>query len=159
MNENEKLITRFYTAFQARDYSGMQACYSNNISFSDNAFPNLKGNQARAMWHMLLESSTDLQVTYSNIKSDGVYGYCNWTAVYTFTLTGNKVTNHVKARFVIRDGKITEHDDNFSFWKWSSQALGLSGKLLGWTPILKNKVRSTAGKRLKNFIARHPEYQ
>ena len=44
------------------------------------------------------------------------------------------------------------HRDRFSFWRWSRQALGLPGVLLGWSPSLKRKVRSTAAGNLKKFL-------
>ena len=31
-------------------------------------------------------------------------------------------------------GKIVRQEDKFSLWRWSSQALGTKGSLLGWTP-------------------------
>jgi hypothetical protein len=64
------------------------------------------------------------------------------------------VTNHIKAEFVIRNGKILSHTDSFSLYKWSSQALGLPGMLLGWTPIIRNKVRATAMQSLEMFMKR-----
>jgi len=41
--------------------------------------------------------------------------------------------------------------DAFSFWKWSSQALDRTGILLGWTPLVRAKIRKTANARLENF--------
>ena len=45
--------------------------------------------------------------------------------------------NDVRARFRFADGLIAEHDDAFSFYAWSRQALGAAGLLLGWTPLLR----------------------
>ena len=50
------------------------------------------------------------------------------------------------------DGLIATHRDRFNFWRWSRQALGLPGVLLGWSPSLKRKVRSTAAENLKKFL-------
>lgn len=38
MQTNAEVINRFYTAFQQKDYQGMNACYSDDIVFSDPAF-------------------------------------------------------------------------------------------------------------------------
>jgi hypothetical protein len=43
---------------------------------------------------------------------------------------------------------IVEHVDRFNFWRWSRQALGLPGLVLGWTPVLRKKVGTTATERL-----------
>ena len=40
------------------------------------------------------------------------------------------------------NGLIVRHRDRFAFWSWSRQALGAVGWLLGWTPLLRAKVRS-----------------
>ncbi|KGS11492.1 ketosteroid isomerase, partial [Pseudomonas coronafaciens] len=53
--------------------------------------------------------------------------------------------------FVFRDGKICEHRDHFDMWRWSRQALGVKGLLLGWTPLVRNAVRAQALKGLKAF--------
>ncbi len=39
-------------------------------------------------------------------------------------------------------------------YRWTRMALGLPGLLLGWSPLLQNKVRRQAGESLAKFIAR-----
>ena len=53
-------------------------------------------------------------------------------------------------------GTLQEHDliDEFSFWKWSRQALGPKGTALGWTPLLRKKVGGTAKAGLDTFMAK-----
>lgn len=58
-----------------------------------------------------------------------------------------------------KEGKIVGHVDHFDFWRWSRQALGAPGLLLGWTPILRGKIRSRARGNLDRFLAAHPEYR
>jgi hypothetical protein len=60
----------------------------------------------------------------------------------------------VRAQFRFRDGLIAEHRDDFDFHRWASQALGPSGKLLGWTPVLRGAVRKRARDSLDRFLAR-----
>jgi hypothetical protein len=36
-------------------------------------------------------------------------------------------------------------------WRWSQQALGMKGLLLGWTPLVRNKVQQTAAASLTDF--------
>jgi ketosteroid isomerase-like protein len=159
MNANEKLINQFYTSFNNKDYGGMQQCYTEDIHFSDPAFNDLYKKEPGAMWHLLLSRSKDLKVEFNNIKANDTEGSCNWIATYTLTTTGRKVINRVEAKFQFKDGKIIRHADHFDFYKWAKQGFGPVGYILGWTPILKNKVTKTARENLKNFIAKNPQYQ
>lgn len=141
------VIDRFYTAFAERDAATMCACYHPEVRFSDPVFPDLKGGRAGAMWTMLCEQGKDLRVEHELLGDDGA----RWQAWYTFR-GGNAVHNDIQARFVLQDGLIREHDDRFDLWTWSRQALGATGWLLGWTPIVRNKVQTMAGKGLDKWI-------
>ena len=152
MNNNEELIQTFYDAFARLDHETMNNCYSPDPIFNDPVFGILQGEEVRAMWEMLCKSATDLTLHAERIMVDGEYGTCNWTATYTFSKTGRKVVNHVKAHMRIENDKITEHTDEFDIYKWSRQALGLPGILLGWSGYLKNKIRSDARKKLQHFM-------
>jgi len=145
---NETLITRFYEAFAARDHQRMAVCYRDDVRFSDEVFPDLRGPRVKAMWRMLCERGEDLVVTFSDVEADDRSGSARWEAVYTFRATGRRVHNRISARFRFHDGLIVEHRDAFDFWAWSRQALGAAGWLLGWSPLLKGKVRRTAGRQL-----------
>jgi ketosteroid isomerase-like protein len=144
MHPNEALVHRFYTCFQARDAEGMRACYHPDVVFSDPAFGELRGKAAGDMWAMLCARAADLQLTHGNVTANDETGTADWDARYTFTQTGRPVHNRIHASFRFRDGLIVRHDDDFSFWRWARQALGPVGLLLGWTPLLQAKVRSTA---------------
>jgi ketosteroid isomerase-like protein len=152
MNNNEELIQSFYDAFARLDYATMQNCYAADPVFNDPVFGILQGNEVKAMWEMLCKSATDLTIQTDKIEVDGEYGTCNWTAIYPFSKTGRKVVNKIKAHMRIADGKIIEHTDEFDIYKWSRQALGLPGILLGWSGYLKNKIRSDARKKLDAFM-------
>ena len=123
MPSNEDIVNRFYSAFQRVDYKTMNACYADDIIFSDPVFGALKGEEVRAMWEMLCKNAKDFSLTYSNITLvDEEYATCNWVATYTFSKTGKKVINKVRANMKFADGKIIEHSDGFSLHKWSAQA-------------------------------------
>jgi hypothetical protein len=98
------------------------------------------------MWRMLTGRAEDLRVELAEHSADGDTGTARWIATYTFR-TGRPVTNDIRAEFRFRDGKITEHRDSFSFWRWSRQALGPVGLALGWTPLLRAAVRKRARAR------------
>ena len=153
MNTNELLISNFYTSFKSLNADGMNACYSDEIVFFDPVFELLEGNQAKAMWRMLCKNARDFSLTFGNIKDMGDdYYTCDWVATYTFSQTGRRVVNNVKAHMKILDGKIVEHSDGFSLHKWSSQALGLSGRLLGWNSFFQRKIKNASRKKLLAYI-------
>ncbi len=154
MHSNEALLRKFYDAFARRDGETMASCYAPDARFSDPVFPDLQGERAGAMWKMLTGRAADLKIEASGIRADDRTGEAHWEAWYTFSATGRKVHNIIDARFEFRDGLITRHDDHFDFWRWSRQALGLPGVLLGWSPMLRNKVRATAAKGLDQFLKR-----
>src|SRR5687768_16976259 len=139
MNSNEQLISNFYTAFQKGDFRTMQQSYRDDATFSDPVFVGLSATEVRAMWEMLITSATDLKIEFSEVKADENTGSCLWQARYTFTMTGKPVHNIIRAKFEFKDGKIQKHTDHFDFWRWSKMALGASGLLLGWTPLIKGK--------------------
>src|SRR5258705_6846995 len=154
MHPHESLVREFYARFAARDAEGMARCYHPDIFFSDPVFPALRGAEAGDMWRMLLSRAADLAVTLDEAAASADGGTARWTARYTFSRTGRPVVNHVAAMFAFRDGLIVRHYDNFSFWRWASQALGPAGKLLGWVAPLKWQVRRCAATSLERYRAR-----
>jgi ketosteroid isomerase-like protein len=153
MNENELLIQKFYTCFQNKDYKGMQNCYADDAVFNDSVFKNLNSSQVKAMWEMLIKNGKDMRLEFKNIKATDTTGTAHWDAYYTFSKTGNKVINRIDASFTFENGKIVSHTDHFDFYTWVKQALGTTGVLLGWNPILKNKVQKTAMESLNTFMS------
>ena len=154
MHPHARLIEAFYTSFAKRDADGMAACYHVDVVFSDEVFPRLEGPRAAEMWRMLLASSNDLALEFSGVVADDKAGRAHWDARYTFTKTGRPVLNQIDATFEFREGKIVRHIDRFDFWRWSRQALGPAGLVLGWTPILRAAVRRQAAEQLEAWLAR-----
>lgn len=148
MNNNQALIRKFYTAFQQKDFLTMQSLYHPEATFSDPVFNNLNSAEVKAMWQMLLTSSKDLRVEFSEVTDVGA----RWDAWYAFSRSGRPVHNIVRSSFTFREGLIFTQTDDFNFWRWSRQALGMSGTLLGWSSVVKNKVRATARKSLDKFV-------
>lgn len=151
---NAQLIETFYTSFKHRNADGMVACYADDIWFSDPVFKDLRGARAGAMWRMLAERATTLELTFCDIAADDTTGRAHWEARYVFAATGRKVHNIIEARFELRDGKITRHADTFDLWRWAGMALGAKGKLLGWSSPVKNAIHHTAMTGLDAFEAR-----
>ena len=153
MKSNKDLIRTFYDAFARLDYRTIQSCYNNNPVFNDPVFGILQGDEVKAMWEMLCKNAKDFSLQYSLIEIDGEYATCKWMAAYTFSRTGKRVVNNVKAYMRIQNNAIIEHTDEFDFYKWARQALGLPGILLGWSGYLKNKIRRNAKSSLRSFMA------
>ena len=153
-NANDELIERFYGAFAQRDGAAMAACYAPDVHFSDPVFTDLHGPEAGAMWRMLTERGTDLRVELLEHSAEGDGGSAHWRAHYTFTETGRSVVNDVRASLRCDGGLIADHVDDFDFHRWARQALGPSGLLLGWTPLLRSAVRRKARAGLDEFLAR-----
>jgi len=145
------LIQKFYTAFQARDYTSMQDCYHSEATFYDPVFKELTSDEVKIMWKMLCERGKDLVLSFSDIEEEKGAVSCRWEAQYIFGKTGRKVDNKIFASFTFKDGKIYTHRDDFDFWKWSRMALGTSGLFLGWTSFLHEKVSFNARRSLKNY--------
>ena len=152
MDQNRELIEKFYTSFQRLDAKAMIGCYHPDIRFSDPVFPNLSGAEVGEMWRMLCSQAKNFELTFADIEADERTGKAHWEARYDFSATGRRVHNKIDAEFEFQDGKIIKHTDKFDFWKWSSQALGPVGFILGWTPMLRKKVQKQARERLERFM-------
>ncbi len=116
--------------------------YDDNITFEDPAFGVLQGEDAKNMWRMLCKTQQgkDFKVVTSNIEYTPEVGKARWEAFYTFSKTGRKVHNVVNATFKFKDGKIINHVDKFNLYRWSKQAMGFKGFLLGWTAFFKQQL-------------------
>jgi hypothetical protein len=145
-------IERLYAAMDARDGETMAACYAPQATFTDPVFVGLSDGEPGDMWRMLTVRSADLRVELREHDVDGAWGRAHWVAQYTFGQTGRQVVNDVRSEMRFDDaGLIVLQRDDFDFWRWSRQALGPVGLLLGWTPVLKHSVRDKARGALAAF--------
>lgn len=158
-HRNAETLQRFYAAFSQLDAESMAACYAPTARFEDPAFSLQGQTQVAGMWRMLCagarkSGSGHWKIAYSGIEADDRQGRAHWEAHYLFSATGRQVHNVIDAEFSFTpEGLIASHRDRFSFWRWSRQALGLPGLLLGWSPSLKRRVRATAAANLRRFMA------
>jgi ketosteroid isomerase-like protein len=144
------VVERLYEAFGAGDWRTMRACYAPDATFRDPVFELHGAEEIGRMWRMLVERGTDLEVSVRDIAADTDTGRAHWEARYTFS-TGRAVHNVIEARFSLRDDRIVEHVDMFGFWRWSRQALGPLGLVLGWTPFVRGRVQAAARRGLTAF--------
>ncbi len=153
--DNAAIIRHFYSSFAQGNAEEMISCYDAAIVFTDPAFGELKGGDAKNMWRMLVQRSKgELKITFDNVKADERSGSASWMAEYTFTQTGKKVINKISAAFEFHNGKIIKHTDHFSLWNWSRQALGWKGFLFGGTSFLKAKIQKQANHSLKSYVGK-----
>ncbi len=154
----QECIQEFYSAFAQLDSERMAACYAHEASFEDEVFW-LKGKtEIMGMWGMLCDAVKSKgrdawMLEFSKIEASGKNGCAHWEPTYRFTATGRMVHNVIDAEFTFDDrGKILTHRDRFDFWRWSRQALGAPGFLLGWSPLLRRKVRDQANAGLRKYL-------
>ena len=153
MHANAQLIEHFYAAFARRDASAMATCYAPDARFRDPVF-DLAGGDIGAMWAMLCERGKDLTIVWRDIRADDATGRAHWEADYTFGATGRPVHNVIDAAFTFRAGRIASHVDTFDLWHWTRMALGFKGLVLGWTPFVRDAMRSQARRGLDAWLAR-----
>lgn len=152
MQKHEALIRDFYDAFARQDAEAMAACYHPEVQFEDPAFSKLKGSEAGDMWRMLIQRAKgNLKISHSGVEADEKKGRAKWEAHYPFGKAQRPVHNKISAEFEFKDGLIYRHKDTFNLWRWSRQALGTTGLLLGWSPIVRNKVQATSRGLLKEY--------
>lgn len=147
-------IEKFYTAFSKGDAESMVECYADNVVFSDPAFGTLNGDQAKAMWRMLLKDKAEgeISVSFKVLEASESRGKANWEAIYLFGPSKRKVHNKISATMELENGKIVKHTDEFNLWKWTSMAFGIRGYLIGWTPVMKRILQKGTNKALDKFM-------
>lgn len=156
MHPHVLLLERFYEAFAKQQPQEMAACYHPDAHFYDPVFPHLQGADPATMWNMLVtRGGKQMKISYSHrdLAADDHEGQVRWEADYRFSQTGRKVHNVVQARFRFADGLILQHEDDFNFARWSRQALGWRGWLLGHTQFLQRKVQAQAAASLAKWKA------
>ena len=134
MADNAKVIERLYAALNRGDGDAMAKLYAPDGRFRDPAFGELTGAEAGDMWRMLTGRASDLDVELAGHEAEADRGSAHWIATYTFS-TGRHVVNDIHASFRFEDGKIVEHEDSFSIFRWARQAFGPAGFVLGLPPM------------------------
>lgn len=149
----QNIIDEFYEAFSNLDAENMVKHYHPDIVFIDPAFGELKADRAKNMWRMLCHSQKGkgFKIKYEVIDLNSKSANAKWEAFYTFSQTGRKVHNKIYASFVIENGLIVRHIDEFSLYHWSRQAMGIKGYILGKTSFLRNKLQQKANLLLDDF--------
>jgi SnoaL-like domain len=152
--EIAKVLSKFYDAFNSLDARTMASLYHEKASFSDPAFPDLRGERIGMMWAMMCRRAKKFSLTYKILFADERKAQVEWQANYLYG-GKRKVENHILSTISLWDGLIVRQVDEFDFPKWAKQALGLPGILAGNTEWLRRKVQVTAKDQLDQFIIKH----
>lgn len=162
MNQNEQTLIRFYSAFAVLDADTMANCYADDATFEDPAFSLEGRREVGGMWHMLCDATNskgreDWRLEFRDIHADDATGRAHWEAHYRFSVTKRVVHNIIDAEFTFTpEGLIASHRDTFDFWRWSRQAIGLGGFVLGWTPFFRRQMRKQTRLALTKYLAKKP---
>jgi SnoaL-like domain len=147
-------IEKLYAAFAALDAKTMAQCYADDAHFDDEAFSLRGRHQIGGMWSMLIDAikkqgRKDWKLEVRDITENSAH----WEPTYRFSATGRMVHNIIDAEFEFdSQGLIKRQTDRFDFWRWSRQALGMTGAMLGWSGFLRGKVRRTAARQLEKYL-------
>ena len=152
MISSEVTIVKLYNSLSKADVSQMRECYDPDVEFCDPAFGTLNGKEVFQMWQMLIEKSKGtLKIDYSDIHANDYLGSAKWITEYKYSKNNHKVLNTITSKFVFKEGLIIKQTDDFDVWKWSKQALGIKGVLLGWTGFMQKKIQKQARLSLKQY--------
>lgn len=117
-------VRAFYDAFEKQDLKSIEQLYSPNVKFQDAIFKYDDRKGTMGMWgNILSDPKTKISFEVHKVEGDVVTGH--WKADYE--VFGRKVHNEIDTRMVVKDGKIVEHRDSFSWDKWAKQALPAGG--------------------------------
>jgi SnoaL-like domain len=151
---SQQTIEKLYAAFAALDAKAMAECYADDAVFEDEAFQLRGRHQIGGMWSMLIDAikkhgRKEWKLEVRDITERSAH----WEPTYRFSATGRLVRNIVDAEFEFdSQNRIKRQRDRFDFWRWSRQALGMPGWLLGWSGFLRNKVRRGAARQLEKYM-------
>jgi len=151
--QHQQIIEQFYTAFQQLDAEKMITYYDEDVVFEDPVFGQLRGKQVGNMWRMLIErGKNSLKINFRDVQGTTTGGEATWEADYLFGKKSRPVHNVIHARFVISDGKIIKHSDQFNFQHWAGMAIGTTGQILSFIPFFRNKIHKDARAALEKYM-------
>lgn len=157
----ESTVKKFYDAFIRLDAEAMIVNYHPDIRFKDPAFGELKGKDVHAMWKMLCESQKgkNFIIEYGDISVEDKMATVTWQAKYSYGKHKRPVRNVIRATFWFDEkGRILKHEDHFDLYKWSKQAMGAVGFLIGWSPVFPIILQNKTGKMLLRYKKQNAEY-
>ena len=139
------VVRRFYDAFEAHDSAAMANLYAGDVKFKDAIFSFTDKPGVVGMWQKIFKADPNAKLKFTVDKVDGDVVIGKWIADYH--LGKRPVHNEVSTTMRVKDGKIVEHTDDFSWKKWAPQALpaGKVFTLPGFEQLAKGLMRSLLG--------------
>jgi hypothetical protein len=104
---------------------------------------------------MIRDYATKLDVPeFKIVKSSDDIIIANYRVKYHFGKQQRLIDYEIESHFKLQNGKIIEHKDLKSIcdFKFALMAVGFPKALLALTPLFRNKVRDSLGKKLKKFM-------
>lgn len=120
-----EVATTYFEAFARGDAKTMGAQYAANARFTDPIYSLQGQGDIAHMWSALLKTGKNLSLKSQVLESDGNQVKVAWQADYT--LFGRKVHNESVSTMEVRDGRIVNQRDDWSWSKWARQAFPLGG--------------------------------
>lgn len=161
------LVRRMFESLNRLDAGAVRGCYHPNATFHDPVLSLIGQDQIAALWAMICASARSSGtlpsgqpagvrwgITLRTLSADETHGHADWDAYDRYAGAGRQTQTRIRSRFDFQDGLILRQCDDFQFWRWAHQALGWRGTLLGWTPMVRNSVRTQA---LSALVRHMPE--
>lgn len=131
VSRTEQVARAFYDAFCAGDVATLERLYAPDVRFQDEIFSFQDRAGTMGMWRILL-ASEGARFRYELLSTQGETAKVRWLADYE--LFGRPIHNVIEATLTIREGRVVDHKDAFSWERWSRQAFPLGG-LPTWGPV------------------------
>lgn len=158
---HSRRIVDLYAAFKRLDPAAMQAAYAPGARFSTPLFQLQGAGEIGAMWALLCDaidrrSLDPWRIDIEDVEATAQRGRARWQPHWRIRSSGRVVQGQADAEFSFdKHGRILSHDERFSVWHWSRQALGLRGALLGWTPLWRRQIGAWARQALRDHLPAH----
>ena len=158
MNRPIDTLQTFYHAFLALDARKMSACYAADARFADPLMRVEGRDGIGSMWQMLCDAivsngRADWRLLVGELQIEGERGHVHWEPKYRFGSDDQRVHNLIDSSFTFNEqGLIASQHDRYDLWRWSRQALGTRGTLLGWMPWFRARLRERAARHLEAWM-------
>lgn len=155
-NVNDAVVHDLMAALARHDVEGLERCYHPDVSYGDPMFPELEGrDRVLALWRMVFDRTTGLRVAHRAVTTDKYRGSAACVFTYVIAESGREIETRTEALFHFEDGLIVRHHNEYDFRHWSKVVLGRpTGLISGWTPRLRDSIRSGARKALQAYDGR-----